>query len=97
MDRVPEKTKSDITTVAAPYKVYNIGNNQPVTLRRFIAAIESSCNMKATENFMPMQAGDVPITYADINDLIKDIGFKPDTSIEVGIDKFINWYKEYKN
>lgn len=95
MNTPPEPQDSQITTAHAPYKVYNIGNNQPVTLRRFITAIENACGKKAKENLLPMQAGDVPITYADIDELIQDIGFKPDTSIEEGISAFVDWYKEY--
>lgn len=95
MDEVPSPQYSTITTATAPYKIYNIGNNQPVTLRRFITAIESACGKKAQENLLPMQAGDVPITYADIDELTTDIGFRPQTSIEEGISKFVNWYKAY--
>ena len=95
MDKAPSPQYSSITTANAPYKIYNIGNNQPVTLRRFITAIESACGKKAKENLLPMQAGDVPITYANIDDLVDDIDFKPDTSIEDGITKFVNWYKAY--
>lgn len=84
-----------ITNAEAPYKVYNIGNNQPVTLRRFITAIENACGKKAKENLLPMQPGDVPITYADVDELIADTGFKPETSIEEGIGKFVDWYKGY--
>lgn len=92
----PESPKGEkITNAIAPYKVYNIGNNQPVTLRRFITAIEDACGKKAKENLMPMQPGDVPITYADIDDLIADTGFKPSTSIEDGIARFVEWYKRY--
>ncbi|PKH63994.1 protein CapI [Psychrobacter sp. 4Dc] len=95
MDETPSPQYSTITTATAPYKIYNIGNNQPVTLRRFITAIESACGKKAQENLLPMQAGDVPITYADIDELTTDIGFRPQTSIEEGISKFVNWYKAY--
>lgn len=95
MDKIPESQSSDITNAKAPYKTYNIGNNQPVTLRRFITAIETACGKKAKENLLPMQAGDVPATYADVGDLIADTGFKPATSIENGIGKFVKWYKEY--
>ncbi|BBP45264.1 NAD-dependent epimerase [Thiosulfatimonas sediminis] len=90
-----QNSKLNITAAKASYKVYNIGNNQPVTLSRFITAIEDACGKKAKENLMPMQAGDVPITYADVDDLIADTGFKPSTSIEEGIGKFVEWYKEY--
>jgi len=107
MARIPEVTygghceeHSDaaihkITNAPAPYKIYNIGNNQPVTLRRFISAIETATGKKANENLLPMQAGDVPITYADVDELIADTGFKPSTSIEEGIEKFVQWYKAY--
>ncbi|MGO2277652.1 MULTISPECIES: NAD-dependent epimerase [unclassified Psychrobacter] len=95
IDKAPSPQYSTITTATAPYKIYNIGNNQPVTLRRFITAIESACGKKAQENLLPMQAGDVPITYADIDELVEDIGFKPETSIEKGIKKFVEWYKQY--
>lgn len=95
IDKVPSSQHSTITTATAPYKIYNIGNNQPVTLRRFITAIEDACDKKAQENLLPMQAGDVPITYADIDELVEDIGFKPETSIEEGVERFVDWYREY--
>ena len=95
INKAPSPQHSTITTAAAPYKIYNIGNNQPVTLRRFITAIEDACGKKAQENLLPMQAGDVPITYADIDELVEDIGFKPETSIEEGIKQFVDWYKVY--
>lgn len=95
VDKVPVTQASTTSTATAPYKIYNIGNNQPVTLRRFITAIENACGKKAIENLLPMQAGDVPITYADVDELINDIDFKPDTSIEEGITRFVDWYKDY--
>ncbi|PKG34949.1 NAD-dependent epimerase [Psychrobacter sp. Sarcosine-3u-12] len=95
MEKPPSPQTSSITTATAPYKLYNIGNNQPITLRRFITAIESACGKKAKENLLPMQAGDVPITYADIDELVEDIGFRPKTNIEEGIEKFVNWYRAY--
>ncbi|MGP4789274.1 NAD-dependent epimerase [Psychrobacter sp. 1Y11] len=95
IDKVPTSQSSLTSAATAPYKVYNIGNNQPITLRRFITAIESACGKKAQENLLPMQAGDVPITYADVDELINDIDFKPNTTIEDGIDKFVNWYRQY--
>lgn len=95
IDRVPSRTKSDITKAEAPYELYNIGNNKPITLRRFITAIENECGVKAIENLMPMQAGDVPSTFADVDNLIKSIDFKPNTSIEKGIKNFVKWYKKY--
>lgn len=95
INKAPSPQCSTITTSTAPYKIYNIGNNQPVTLRRFINAIEDACGKKAQENLLPMQSGDVPITYADIDELVDDIGFKPETSIEEGIKKFVDWYRQY--
>lgn len=95
INKAPSPQHSTITTATAPYKIYNIGNNQPVTLRRFVTAIEDACGKKAQENLLPMQAGDVPITYADIDELVEDIGFKPETSIEEGIKRFVDWYKQY--
>lgn len=95
METIPQPQVTEITNAKAPYKIYNIGNNQPVTLRRFITAIENACGKKAKENLLPMQPGDVPITYADVDELIKHTGFKPSTSIEDGITKFVEWYKDY--
>ena len=95
IDKVPAPQQSIATTATAPYQIYNIGNNQPVTLRRFITAIEDACGKKAKENLLPMQPGDVPATYADIDELIDDIDFIPKTSIEDGIAKFVEWYKAY--
>ena len=95
IDKVPAIQQSVATTATAPYQIYNIGNNQPVTLRRFITAIEEACGKKANENLLPMQPGDVPATYADIDELINDIDFTPKTSIEDGITNFVEWYKAY--
>lgn len=78
-----------------PYRLYNIGNNQPVELMAFVEAIEDALGKKAEKEFLPLQPGDVPATYADVNDLIADTGFKPSTSITHGIGEFIKWYKEY--
>ena len=85
----------DPATSYAPYKIYNIGNNQPVQLMAFIAAIEKALGREAKKVFEPMQPGDVPATYADVNDLMKDVGFKPETPIATGIERFVNWYREY--
>ena len=95
MDRIPDSQVSETTNAKAPYKIYNIGNNQPVSLRRFITAIETACDKKAKENLKPMQAGDVPVTFADVDELVADIGFKPSTNIESGISQFVSWYKDY--
>jgi UDP-glucuronate 4-epimerase len=82
----------------APYKIYNIGNNQPVELMKFIDTIEHHIGKEAIKNYMDIQMGDVPATYADVDDLMNDVGFKPNTSIDEGIGNFIKWYKEfYKN
>jgi UDP-glucuronate 4-epimerase len=80
---------------SAPYKIYNIGNNQPIELMRFIEALEDCLAMKAEKNLLPLQPGDVPVTYADVDDLVKDVGFKPNTPIESGIERFIKWYRSY--
>ena len=85
----------DSATSYAPYKLYNIGNNNPVELMHYIEVLEQCLNKKAEKNLLPIQAGDVPATYADVDDLIKDVGFKPATSIEEGIRKFVEWYREY--
>jgi UDP-glucuronate 4-epimerase len=79
----------------ARYRIYNIGNNHPVSLTDFIVAIEKALGKKAKKDFLPMQPGDVPATYADIDDLIRDAGFKPATPLEEGIARFIQWYREY--
>ena len=86
---------SDISSSATPYKVYNIGNNAPVQLMDFIEAIESELGLKATKEFLPLQPGDVPSTFADITDLVRDVGYKPAASVQYGVKKFIEWYKEY--
>ena len=85
----------DPSSSFAPYRLYNIGNNKPVELLRFIEVIEEKLEKKAIKNFLPMQDGDVPETYADVNDLMREIDFKPETTIEKGVSKFVEWYKEY--
>ena len=77
------------------YKIYNIGNNHPVELMEFIAVIEKVLGKEAKKEFLDLQPGDVPATYADVDDLIKDVGFKPGTPIETGIKRFVEWFKEY--
>lgn len=79
----------------APYKIYNIGNNNPVELMHFIEVLESCLGKKAEKNLLPMQPGDVPTTYADVDDLARDVGFRPSTAIEVGIERFVSWYRAY--
>ena len=85
----------DPSTSFAPYRVFNIGNNQPVELLKFIEVLEEKIGKKAVKNFMPIQPGDVPETFADIDVLEKEIGFRPSTSIEEGIGKFVDWYTDY--
>lgn len=85
----------DPGTSVAPYRVYNIGNNSPVELLDFIEAIEKELGMKAQKNLMPLQPGDVPATYANVDDLINDHGFKPQTTIEEGVRNFLSWYRRY--
>ena len=79
----------------APYKLYNIGNNNPVELLRFIEVLEKALGREAVKNLLPLQAGDVPATYADVDDLMRDVGFRPATSIEEGIGRFVAWYRAY--
>ncbi|OKL37665.1 NAD-dependent epimerase [Domibacillus mangrovi] len=85
----------DPGTSYAPYKIYNIGNNSPVNLMDFIGAIEEKLGIEAKKDFMPLQAGDVPATYANVEDLYRDIDFKPQTSIKDGVGKFVDWYINY--
>lgn len=80
---------------SAPWRVYNIGNNQPVELMKVVSIIERELGATAKKEMLPMQPGDVPATYADVDDLMRDVGFKPSTSIEDGIRRFIAWYREY--
>jgi UDP-glucuronate 4-epimerase len=87
--------RPDPATSRAPYRVYNIGNNQPVELMHMIRTLEQALGQEAVKNFLPLQQGDVPATYADVDDLIRDVGFKPSTPIEVGIQRFVEWYREY--
>ncbi len=85
----------DPGTSRAPYRVYNIGNNNPVHLLTFIETLERSLNKQAVKNLLPMQPGDVPDTYADVSDLVNDLGYKPTTSLEEGIKHFVDWYKDF--
>ncbi len=82
---------------SAPYKLYNIGNNQPIELLQLIETLEQCLGKTAVKNMLPMQPGDVPITYADVDDLIQDVGFRPNTPIEVGVERFVQWYRSYYN
>jgi UDP-glucuronate 4-epimerase len=94
-DKNWDATKSDPATSFAPYRIFNIGNSSTVELIRYIEIIEEKLKKKAIKNFLPMQQGDVPEALADVSDLMKKINFKPDTPIEVGVGKFIDWYLDY--
>jgi len=85
----------DPATSAAPFRLYNIGNNQPVQLLRYIEVIEECLGRKAVKNLLPLQPGDVPETFADIDDLVRDVGYRPATPIEVGVRKFVDWFCDY--
>ena len=93
--RNAENPNTSPASSKAPYKVFNIGNNEPIALMTFIEAIEKAANKEATKNYMPMQAGDVPATFADIDSLKAEVGFKPDTNIEFGMQQFVDWFKGY--
>jgi len=85
----------DPGTSKVPWKVYNIGNSSPVELMDYIGAIEKALGMEAKKNFMPLQDGDVPATYANVEDLVRDVGYKPDTEVEEGVARFVAWYRDY--
>ena len=87
----------DPGTSKAPYRIYNIGNQQPVELMRYIEVIEECVGKKAEVNLLPLQPGDVPDTWADTADLSQDVGYAPNTPIEVGVKNFVDWYREYYN
>jgi len=101
IDRVPEPNPAwsgdapDSATSYAPYRLYNIGNNNPVELMHFIEVLEDCLGKKARKNLLPIQPGDVPATFADIDDLVRDAAFRPTTSIRDGIRTFVEWYQEY--
>ncbi len=101
LDRVPEPDPDwtgdapDSATSLAPYRLYNIGNNKPVELLHYIEVLERCLGVKAQMNLLPLQQGDVPDTYADVTDLVKDTGYKPSTEIEVGVARFVEWYRDY--
>jgi UDP-glucuronate 4-epimerase len=101
MDRLPgpnpgwNSEAPDPATGSGPYRLYNIGNNHPVELRKFIEVLERALGKKAEKNLLPMQPGDVLATYADVDDLIQDVGFGPSTSLETGIQWFVDWYRSY--
>jgi UDP-glucuronate 4-epimerase len=85
----------DPSSSSAPFRVYNIGNNEPVQLMRYIEVIEECLGRTAQKNFLPMQPGDVPETFADIDDLVRDVGYRPATPIETGVRHFVDWFRQY--
>jgi len=101
LDRVPEPNPDwnsdapDSASSNAPYRLYNIGNNQPVELMHYIEVLEDCLGMQAEKNMLPLQPGDVPATYADVTDLVRDVGYKPDMSVEQGVASFVAWYRDY--
>jgi UDP-glucuronate 4-epimerase len=95
IDNIPVDQVNELSGANPPYKLFNIGNNSPITLTKFIDTIEMHCGKTAVKNFLPMQPGDVPATYADIDDLIKEVDFRPTTTVETGLGLFIAWYKKY--
>lgn len=84
-------------TSSAPYRVYNIGNSEPVNLMRYIEVLEECLGKKAEKNLLPLQPGDVPDTFADVSDLVDAVGYKPATTVEEGVAAFVDWYREYYN
>jgi UDP-glucuronate 4-epimerase len=101
MDRVAtgnpdwSSDEPDPATSKAPYRLYNIGNSAPVELMKYIECVEQYLGKKAQKNLLPLQQGDVPDTFADVDDLVRDVGYKPATPIEEGVRKFVEWYVEY--
>jgi UDP-glucuronate 4-epimerase len=101
LDRIPVPNPDwsgdnpDSATSTAPYRLYNIGNNQPVELMRYIQILEEALGKQAKLNMLPLQDGDVVATYADIDDLIADVGYKPDTRLEDGVENFARWFRDY--
>ena len=85
----------DPSSSTAPWRIYNIGNNSPIEVSNVVAILEKELGRTAKKEMLPMQAGDVPTTFADVEDLIRDIGFQPSTSIEEGVRRFLAWYREY--
>jgi len=90
-----QSDEPDPATSSAPFRIYNIGNNAPVDLEHYISTLEDCLGKKAEQNLLPLQAGDVPDTYADVSDLVRDVDYKPDTSVESGIARFVEWYRDY--
>jgi UDP-glucuronate 4-epimerase len=87
----------DSGTSMAPWRVYNIGNNSPVELLDYIGAVEDALGVKADKELLPLQPGDVPDTYANVDDLVREFNYKPSMDIKQGVKNFVDWYKEYKS
>ena len=85
----------DPATSTAPYRLYNIGSNRPVELLRYIEVLEQCLGRVAIKNMLPLQTGDVPDTYADVDALVEDVGYRPSTPVEEGVARFVAWYREY--
>jgi UDP-glucuronate 4-epimerase len=90
-----DSNNPDPATSSAPYRVYNIGNNSPVELSHYIETLEKCLEKRAEKNLLPLQLGDVPDTYADVEDLVRDVGYKPATTVEEGVKAFVEWYRQY--
>jgi len=101
LDRIPEPNpdwngdEPDSASSNAPYRLYNIGNNEPVELMHYIEVLEDCLGMQAEKNMLPLQPGDVPATYADVSDLVRDVGYKPYMSVKQGVANFVAWYRDY--
>ena len=87
--------KPDPATSNAPWRIYNIGNNKPIELMNYIAALEKALGKKAEKELLPLQTGDVPETYANVDDLVEQFDYKPTTPVEEGINRFVAWYRDY--
>jgi UDP-glucuronate 4-epimerase len=90
-----DSNNPDPATSSAPYRVYNIGNNNPVELMDYIEALETSLGKTAEKELLPLQPGDVPDTYADVDDLVEEFDYKPSMSVKQGVENFTKWYKQY--
>jgi UDP-glucuronate 4-epimerase len=92
-----DSNNPDPATSSAPYRIYNIGNNNPVELMDYIESLETSLGKTTEKELLPLQPGDVPDTYADVDDLVEEFGYKPSMSVKHGVEHFVRWYKEYNN
>ncbi|MDE2055580.1 MAG: capsular biosynthesis protein CpsI, partial [Xanthomonadaceae bacterium] len=94
-DRAYDPLRPNSATSSAPYRVYNIGNSHPVQLSHYIEVLEDCLGRQAEQNLLPLQPGDVPDTSAEVTELMNDTGYKPDTSVEEGVKRFVEWYRNY--